>query len=352
MLEIAAASPKKSILNPTITYLTQSELESLPPKPIDFLRRLTGLTVIDINGNDPTRTRVITTLIHGNEPSGLIACHLWLQSKAVPATNVRILICNPEAANTKPFFTNRYVEHSDDLNRFFASTDIITRPVILRASQILALIRDVNPEAIIDLHNTSGKSPAFAVSVNDDLKHKLLVELFTNRLILTRLNVGAVMEQQFDAPIVTIECGGCNQNAAHQIASNGLFKFVNTDYLFLQKTSSVQILKNPIRLELINDTSVGFSNCRLPTTDITLRDDIELLNNQETKAGEFIGWFDDEYYDKISAVDVQGIEQVENLFSLEDGLLFTRKKMQLFMATTVPEIATKDCLFYTTTLAS
>ena len=337
-----------TFLNPKISFFDSSYRSSIPTKLLKFLRSLDGLTVFDIEGKDPSKCRVVTTLIHGNEPSGLIATHLWLISGEIPQTNIRIIICNPEAARTKPFFTNRYIEQSDDLNRFFAKKKDDLSPVAERARQISKLVKDVSPEAIIDLHNTSGMSPAFAVSTCDDFNHLKLAELFTTSLILTQLHVGAIMEQPFNAPIVTIECGGANDNASHQIASEGLHKFFSYQEIFDHRKPLVKILKHPMRVELVNDASVGFSHHRLTTTDITLRADIEELNQSTTPKDEFIGWCEADEPLAFEAIDDQGINQIDNLFENRNGCLFTRRDMHLFMVTTVPEIATKDCLFYTT----
>ena len=322
--------------------------KQIPDTVLDFLRVLVGLTVIDIKGVDQKRTRVVTTLIHGNEPSGLIACHHWLKSSNLPATNLRIIICNPEAAKEKPFFTNRYIAHSDDLNRFFSVDDNDLSHVAERARQIKQLIAQVSPEAIIDLHNTSGDSPAFGVAIHETNQHLQLIELFTTNMILTQLKVGAVMEQSFIAPIVTIECGGANEIASHQIAINGMEKLVSLHNLFTQESSTIMVRRNPIRVKLIGDASVGFSQHRLPTTDITLRADIETLNKNVTTEGEFIGWCAKDTVLPLEAIDANGEEQINHYFVNHDGCLFTRREIHFFMVTTIAEIATKDCLFYIT----
>lgn len=337
-----------SYLNSQITYYDDDFRSVIPEKLLDFLRMLIGLTIIDIKGRDQKRCRVVTTLIHGNEPSGIIACHLWLKGLNTPATNVRIMLCNPEAAKTKPVLTNRYVAHSDDLNRFFSADKSDESMVAERARQILALIREVNPESIVDLHNTSGASPAFSVSVTEQPEHEKLAALFANKMIFTQLCVGAIMEQKFSAPIVTIECGGANDRASHQVATNGLNQYFMKEQLFDEGKPAVSILRHPIRIELKGDTSVGFSNHQLPTTDITLRSDIEELNQDVTPKDEFIGWCDKDKPLQLEAFDDHGTDQIENLFINRNGCLFTQQHMQLFMVTTVPEIATKDCLFYTT----
>lgn len=337
-----------SYLTRKITYYDDNLRQTIPDKLLDFLRSLDGLTVIDIKGKNNEKWRVVTTLIHGNEPSGIIACHLWLKGKQRPATNVRILLCNPEAAKTKPVLTNRYLAHSDDLNRFFSAEPSNESPVAERARQIVRLVHQVSPEAIIDLHNTSGSSPAFSVSISENLKQLKLAELFTEKMIYTQLFVGAIMEQNFDAPIVTIECGGANDRASHQVATNGLDQYLMREKLFDERAPAVRVLKHPIRVELKGDASVGFSNHQLPTTDITLRADIEELNRETTPKDEFIGWCDKDSPFQLEAIDDHGVDQIEQLFTNRNGCLFTQQDMQLFMVTTVPEIATKDCLFYTT----
>jgi hypothetical protein len=337
-----------SVLNSKINYFDQSYRTSIPITLLEFLKSLNGMTIFDIAGKDTSRCRVVTTLIHGNEPSGLIATHLWLISDEIPATNLRIIICNPEAALTKPYFTNRFIAHSDDLNRFFDLPKTTNSSVAERAQQIILAIDAVSPEAIVDLHNTSGVSPAFSVSVSDSIKHLKLAELFTQKLILTEIHVGAVMELDFKCPIVTIECGGANDNLSHQVAANGLHAFFNKVDLFESLPTNVTIAKNPLRVRLSGDASVGFSHHRLTTTDITLRADIEQLNHAQTPTDEFIGWCCPDTPIALEALDKHGNDQSSRLFENRGGCLFTKQDMQLFMVTTIPEIATKDCLFYTT----
>ncbi len=339
-----------SLLTTSISYFDQDFRCQIEPTALGFLRQLKGLSIFDIPGKDTSRTRVVTTLIHGNEPSGFIACHLWLRSRDVPATNIRIIICNPEAARTKPIFSNRYLAHSEDLNRFFSAPEEDTSEVAVRARQVKQAVLEVSPEAVIDLHNTSGASPAFGVAVEESERVLDLVGLFTGKLILTGLSVGAIMEQSFDAPIVTIECGGANEIYSHQVATDGLHEYVSREALFASELSSkrVEVHRHPLRVELLGEASVGFSHHQLPTTDITLRADIEQLNRQYTPAGEFIGWYQAEQPLPLKAIDDEGVDQINNLIELKNGCLFAKQTMQFFMVTTILEIATNDCLFYAT----
>ena len=336
------------LLKVDINYFDESFRSQIAPIVLGFLQQLNGLSIFDIKGVDQSRNRVITTLIHGNEPSGFIASHWWLRNGEIPATNIRIIICNPEAAQTKPKFSNRYLAHEKDLNRFFSACDSDMSEIALRARQIKQAVAEVNPEAVINLHNTSGAGPAFGVILADDERKLDLVSLFTNKLILTGLTVGSIMEQSFNAPFATIECGGNNEISSHQVAKDGLHEFVSREFIFDNHSDRVEVHRHPLRIELVGDASIGFSHNRLPTTDITLRADAEKFNRQCISAGEFIDWCDTGELLPLQAIDEQGVDQNNHLIDRDNGCLFVKQTMQLFMVNTILEIATNDCLFYAT----
>ncbi len=338
----------KQLLKEGINYFDENFRIQLAPTALGFLRQLDGLSIFDIKGVDQSRTRVITTLIHGNEPSGFIASHWWLRNDEIPATNIRIIICNPEVAQTKPKFSNRYLVHKEDLNRSFSASAEDISEIAVRARQIKQAVAEVHPEAVIDLHNTSGAGPAFGVILADD-EHTLdLVSLFTNKLILTGLTVGSIMEQSFNGPFATIECGGANEMSSHQVAKDGLHKFVSKEFIFDNHARQVAIYRNPLRIELVGDAAIGFSHDRLPTTDITLRADAEKFNRQCIPAGEFIGWCENGQQLPLQAIDEQGEDQIDNLIERKNGSLLAKQTMQFFMVNTDLEIVTNDCLFYAT----
>ena len=335
-------------LSPEIYYLKDEDRATLPLSAPCFLNQLEGLTVFDITGEDTSRTRVMTTLIHGNEPSGFIASYLWLRSGERPATNVRLIICNPETASHKPIFTRRYVGDSEDLNRYFGTKIQPDDKVQLRANQIKTLIKEVNPEAIIDLHNTSGVSPAFAISTKNDADHLDLTGLFSTMVIFTGLNVGSLGEQEFGVPIVTIECGGADEILSHEVATDGLHDFFGLNCVFTHQQREVLIYTHPIRIELTGDASISFANHKLFTTDITLIPEIEQFNSHPTAKGEFLGWYEDEGPLPLEAIDDQGVDQINSFLRLDGGRIYANCKFQMFMATTNQDIATNDCITYVT----
>jgi len=335
-----------------VTYFQDAFKLKIAPTPLAFLREFKGLTVFDVQGKDNSRTRVVTTLIHGNEPSGFIALHHWLSEKKIPEVNIRFILCNPDAATLPPEFSHRYLVAAQDLNRFFTLDNIAitkgTHSIRHRAEQIIKVVTEVNPEAIVDLHNTSGISPAFGVSICDSDKVLDLISLFTNKVIITDLHVGAIMEQNFSAPIVTIECGGSCQIQSHQLAITGLEKFTNQKSIFDHHADKVDIHRHPCRIELKKDIVLGFGDYPLMTADITLRSDAEQLNNQITPAGQLIGWYEKDNQLPLVVKDEQGNNKLSVMLYLESGGIYTKQRLQIFMATKQLDIATNDCLFYAT----
>ena len=313
--------------------------------PVSFLRNLHGVTAIDITGVDTSRCRVISTLIHGNEPSGLFAVHRWLTEQHQPAANIRIIISSVEAALSEPLFSHRFVPDQEDLNRCFSATG--NSRVYTRAKLIKTLIREVRPEAVVDLHNTSGSGPAFCVSTRDALSERALASYFCQSMILTGLKIGSLMEQDFACPIITIECGGSQDSRSHDVAYQGIKEFANAmDCNAGHQPHEIEVLKHPLRVELKNAVTLSYSFERDMRVDVCICANIEHHNVGITEKGTFLGWINQGGLENFQFRDEQGIELPSNLFKLQDGRLLTTKDVRLFMATTRVDIAQKDCLFY------
>ena len=314
-----------------------------------FLARLDGPLCITLPGADPTRTRVLVTLLHGNEPSGFIALHRWLREAKQPATNVVCLIASATAARRAPRFSHRTLPGVRDLNRCFRPPFDIDTPGRL-AGRMLSFIEQIRPEAVIDIHNTSGSGPSFAVSINADARHRALVALFTRRLVLTDLRLGSLMEiSEHLVPTVTIECGGRLDDNAHAVARAGIDHFLTRASLWdaLPASDAVEIMHNPVRLELTDACDLAYAPEPRSDVALTLRPDIEHHNFGVTPAGTHLGWVHGAgLRDLFVARNTAHTCVLEDLVSLSGGELRTKRPLKLFMITTNPLIAKSDCLFY------
>lgn len=316
----------------------------------EFLCHLNGPTWIDISGQDSGRTRVFTTLLHGNEPSGVKALFSWLTDpeRVMPQTNISFLVCSVKAALVEPEFSHRYLPGEPDINRCFRPPFDSANGML--AENILMRIRTLKPEAVIDVHNTSGSGPDFAISSTGENIHKSLASVFSSRLVITALKLGSLMEADVGCPIITLECGGSFDMSSDQIALDALRSTATFGDLFgIKRKSETDIYTHPLRFEIKENVSIGYGDGPLPNCDVTLALDIEKHNFGLTPEDSFLGWVGPEGLDYFTAIDDTGHDITKELFVVQGNKILTAKTLRLFMVTPRPEIAKNDCLFYLVT---
>ncbi|MEQ9464542.1 MAG: succinylglutamate desuccinylase/aspartoacylase family protein [Haliea sp.] len=312
-----------------------------------FLRYLGGPASIFLEGADTSRTRAFVTLLHGNEPSGAMALFRWLKSARQPAVNTVCIVASVEAALAPPLFTFRMLPGHRDLNRCFRPPFDDDQGRL--AEEILEILRLHRPEAVVDMHNTSGTGPAFGVCTHMDRQHDALVSLFTERMIVTRLNLGALMEiSEHRYPTVTVEVGGRLDDSAHELAWSGLCEYLLRPQVLAgdRVDWGLELLHNPIRLELNPGVQLAYAEQPDPAVPVTLRPDIEHLNFGVVQTDVPLGWVRGDLRSLFWAQDVSGRCAVGRLLRVEEGRLFPAAPLKLFMITTNPAIAGSDCLFY------
>ncbi len=314
----------------------------------EFLEFLGGPSEIFLTGENTCRTRAFVTLLHGNEPSGTMALFKWLKSGHRPAVNIVCIVASVEAARIEPTFSQRILAGQRDLNRCFKPPYEDEAGKLARA--ILDRLEEVEPEALIDMHNTSGTGPSFGVAIYMDQQHDALTALFTQRLIVTHLRLGALMEvTEYLCPTVTVECGGRLDDSAHEIAWRGLKAYFGHEQVLSSGPHDwgLEILTNPVRLEIQSPVSLCFADEPSPEHDLTLLPSIEHFNAGVTKADTQLGWIKQPELD--TAFQSKNSTQacvVNELVYANQGALYTKRDLKLFMITTNPSIAKMDCLLY------
>lgn len=315
--------------------------------PEEFLRQLDGPSLIIVQGRDPSRCRALSTLLHGNEPSGLKAVHGWLRNGEQPNITLLCFILSVSAALEAPLFSWRQLPGERDLNRCFRPPFEGTPGRI--AEQTLALLDQYRPECLIDIHNTSGMSPAFGVVTHEDPAHEALVALFTHRLIVTDIRLGALMEiSRTDFPVVTIECGGNKDPVADKVAVQGFWHFLRGDRVLELPADGLHmdLYHHPVRLELAPDTRVTFADEPDPAADITVPWHLERYNFGVVEGGTFLLWLGPGARAKMRLRDASGVDVLTRFFEHQGHGLYAAQALKLFMVTDNPLIACSDCLLY------
>ncbi|RDH43252.1 succinylglutamate desuccinylase/aspartoacylase domain-containing protein [Zooshikella ganghwensis] len=323
------------------------QLQQWPTTPELFLEQLSYPTLFWIQGKDTSRHRAIVTLLHGNEPSGLIAIHKWLtHSFFTPAVNTIIIIAAVQTALTSPRFSYRHLPHIRDLNRCFNGPYDDLAGFL--AESILTHLDHYQPEAIIDIHNTSGKGPDFSVSISADQQHQQLVSLFTNQMIITEIKLGALMElSERSVPSVTIECGGANCNTSHAVAYQGLLRYLQEENLYSTVIpKALEIMYHPVRLQVKENTIINYASQYCSYTDLTLREDIEQFNFGVITPEMPLGWTKHNSRGIFQLLNAAGKNAFEEYFCIKEHTLYPTQTLKLFMITRNPTIAVEDCLLY------
>jgi len=317
----------------------------------DFLKLLPGPMHIYLQGADSSRSRVITTLLHGNEPSGLHGLFSLLKQGVRPQVDIHVLIPSVHAAKQAPGFIYRMLPHHKDLNRCFKQPFEDSEQGQL-AREIVDIIDAANPECVIDVHNTSGSSPSFGVTTYMNQQHDALVSLFTHRMIVTDIKLGALMELSTqERPMITIECGGAQDEESHLLAAEGLKRFMELENVLSVQHSdmSLEFFHNPMRLELTEGSDIAYGDHSLLQDGVTLLPDIENHNFGYVDPDVKLGFVAGNLADKLKINNPLGEENIGDYFRLEDGALYPSRRLKLFMVTGIPEIARKDCLCYLVT---
>ena len=320
--------------------------KDIPVSLKDFLNQLAQPTAIHLCGEQSDRTRILVTLSHGNEPSGIQAIHHWLlRDGRTPKVNIIIILGSIRAALAEPMFYHRQLPGTRDLNRCFSPPYDQDEQDQL-ALAILEHIRQHNPEAVVDMHNTSGTSGPFAVTFNHNPKKEALASLFVEHVIISKIQLGALMEQEPTIPIVTLETGGSQDPASPVMARRSLERYFSVDTLF-DNPLPVMLYEDPLRLELKSPYLISYADQPLPKADITICKNIESFSFNLVDQSNLLGWIKEDVHQLFTIRQNHKIHRAEDFFQRdEQGVLRPKKKMRLFMATNRPDIAASDCIFY------
>lgn len=331
-------------MNRLVQVVESVDPGSIARKRDDFLAGLTGPTVFTRRGRDSSRLRIVSGLLHGNEPSGLHAIYRALLQPDPPAVDCALFVGAVHAALEEPRHTHRMLPGRRDLNRCFvrASDDLDGRI----ASEALSQLRARPAEAALDLHNNSGHNPAYSVLLRLDPQRIGLAELFAHVHVYTDFSMGTFMEAfDHDCPTVTVECGHAGDPRADELAWQGVHAFLWRDQLPAGDPARAHVLSRPLRVQVAPGVSVAFGS-DAPEASLLLGEDIDRHNFQRLESGTPIGILKDPVRFPLVACDASGHDLSAQLFECRDDRLWVRRTLTPMMMTTDAAIAHSDCLFW------
>ena len=333
-----------------IDYYQNLAADDVPATPLAWLHSLSSSSVIDFVGHEKHPWRVITSLLKGNSPSGLIAIHRLIKAGAFAKlkVNVRIIIASVEAAQQKPAFSNSVLPGGTNLDRCFGSTSL--SHYYLRAQLLASSIRQVKPEAIVDMQNSQTTTKPFAMSIKQSHDHLALTSLFCQTLIVSNLKLGAIFEQAFNCPIISVQCGDAQDKQSHQLTETGLIAFIEQKDLTLRELPvEIDVIHDPKLISLAPDTSLTWQTTPTETdttlADITLNDSITKHSFSVFKQLTQIGWTNNQK-PRLLISNQTNDEQLSNYITVESGQIFCQPGTFVFAVNSPLSVSANDTLFY------
>jgi hypothetical protein len=321
--------------------------ERIPARVEDFLGLLGSPTLISVPGRDASRTRIVATLLHGNEPSGLRAVHTWLRTGQVPAVNALIFVAATRTALTPPGFTHRFLPGGDDLNRcWFPPFDGRAGAF---AQEVLRLLRQSNAESLVDLHNNTGHNPPYGVGPVSGAAELSLVSFFAERFVHSPLQLGTLVEAtRDDFPSVTVECGRSGDPVADASALAGLESYLTEECLERRRVRAkrMEVFVDPVRVCVRDGVELAFGDGPVAGADFTIARNVDRHNFERLAGGVVIGWLGTGGVWPIEALGEKNRDLSRDLFDVQGGVLETRQSLIPIMMTSNRSNALADCLFY------
>ncbi len=185
--------------------------------PADRLSEiLPGPTLFDLRGSDP-ETLFVSTLLHGNEYSGLEAIQSVLRRHARRglARSLLLFIGNVQAAAANV----RTLPGELDYNRVWPGTLHPGDPQATMARWVYEYAAARGLFASVDIHNNTGFNPHYACVRRLEPKFISLAQLFSRTVVHFQRPVGTQAAAFADlCPAITVECGKAGAGSATEHA--------------------------------------------------------------------------------------------------------------------------------------
>jgi succinylglutamate desuccinylase len=311
--------------------------------PENLYRVLPGPSLVHLPGRMP-EPLFISVLLHGNEPTGLLAIQELLReyrSRPLPRS-LSILFGNILAARKNV----RRLDDQPDFNRIWPGTE---QPAS-QATQVAARIVDEMVRrkvfASIDVHNNTGLNPHYAcVNVFED-RYFQLARLFS-RLVVYFIRPRGVLSAAFGryCPSVTLECGKPGQ----QYGVSHALEYLNS---CLHLTEIPDRPVPPSDLDLFHTlaqvtipATVGF-DFKPGADDLQLSADLDHMNFTEIPKGTVLGKVRSNSQFPLVARDEFGNDVTFKYFRVENGELVLNRAIMPSMLTLEHDVIRQDCLCY------
>ncbi|MGD9545291.1 MAG: M14 family metallopeptidase [Methylocystis sp.] len=300
-------------------------------------------TLFDLPGRDP-QPLFVSTLLHGNETSGLAAVQETLRRHAgrgLPRSLI-LFIGNVDAAAENV----RTLPGQRDFNRVWPGTAFADDPLAHMARWIYDYVDRRAAFAAVDIHNNTGFNPHYGCISKLEPKYVALAQLFARTVVLFQRPRGTCAAALAElCPAVTVECGKSDLDAGAAHAIELLEACLSIAELpgHAPAPHDVNLLRTFAIVKPPQGASFSFDGT---PADFVFRPDIDHLNFSELEAGASFGALGDEGA-RLQVLPGDGSDmQPANYFDYSGGEIRLARPAIPAMLTVDRRAVQQDCLCY------
>jgi succinylglutamate desuccinylase len=322
-----------------------NEITELPAGFLDadhkeMAKLLKSPTLIHLQG-DIKQPLFISTLLHGNEDSGLIATQEFLKkykSLNLPRS-LSIFIGNVDAAAKDV----RHLPGQPDYNRVWPGTEHEECSETRMMKNIVEIMKKRQPFASIDLHNNTGRNPHYGCVNRLRPQYLQLARLFSHTVVYFTTPKG-VQSEAFAklCPAVTLECGKVGELDGIEHASRFIETTIQLEHFPDHVPSDIELFHTIARVTIADSIDFSFDG----SGDMTLESSIELYNFKEIAEGTKFAHLNNNNKSVFEARDDHGNNIYDDIFTLDGNNIVLKKPIMPSMFTQDREVIRQDCLCY------
>ena len=321
--------------------------ELLELDALTLLRELGRPTLIRVPGDGVLPPRAITTLLHGDESTGLQATLHILQRRRREPFDLYVVLGNVEAAAAPPGFAHRYLDGQEDMNRIFdrAPATTVQREA---AEAIRTELLAAGLAALVDVHNNTGDNPYYAIVTDERPQTLNLATLLTTTVVRWEFRLDTLLDALHGSVATcALECGLPGRSASLRFAVDALRRYLGEDELPTDRLQrDADVLGRLRRVTVRDDAQVRFGGVLDGTADLVLPPDADVHNFTEVSAGHLIGYVSPTAALPVTVTDADGRDvTADNIAREGDRLVLIRSAVPIMM-TRSEDAVRRDCLFY------
>ena len=326
--------------------------DGLPDELLEFdelslLRELGGPTLIRVPGAGHLPPRAVTTLLHGDESTGLQAMLRILRRRHRRPYDLYVALGNVEAAAAPPGFAHRYLDGQQDMNRIFDGDETSTAQREA-AGAIRAELEAAGVTSLVDVHNNTGDNPFYAIVTNDRPATVNLATLLTTTVVRWEFRLDTLLESLHEGVAAcALECGLPGRAASLRFAVDALRRYLGEQELATDRLQrDAEILTDLRRVTVRDDARVRFGGTLDGTVDLVLPPDGDVHNFTEVPAGHLIGHVTPTGALPVTVTDADDRDvTADDVVRDGDRLVLARPAVPLMMTRSEAAVR-RDCLFY------